>query len=98
MVLQPFNRHILIIPEYVEKEKKKEQSSILLPDDYTKAEGRYCAATVFDWAPDCRLEAIKKGGQILVDRSMIEEIEYGGDKHYLIQDNYVIAKIKENTK
>ena len=57
---------------------------------------RYCAATVFDWAPDCRLEAIGKGGQVLVDRSMIEEIEYGGDKYYLILDNYVIAKIKEN--
>ena len=97
-MLQPYNRHILIMPEHVKKEKIKEQTTILLPDDYTKAEGRYCAATVFDWAPDCRLEAIKKGGQILVDRSMIEEIEYGGDKHYLIQDNYVIAKIKENTK
>ena len=95
-MLQPFNRHILIVPEHVRKEKIKEQTTILLPDDYTKVEGRYCAATVLDWAPDCRLETIDKGVQILVDRSMIEEIEYGGTKHYLILDNYVIAKIKEN--
>ena len=84
------------MPEHIEREKTKEQTTILLPDDYTKVEGRYCAATVFDWAPDCRLEAINKGGRILVDRSMIEEIEYGGSKYYLILDNYVIAKIKEN--
>ena len=95
-MLQPFNRHILIVPEHVRKEKIKEQTTILLPDDYTKVEGRYCAATVLDWAPDCRLETIDKGVQILVDRRMIEEIEYGGSKHYLILDNYVIAKIKEN--
>ena len=95
-MLQPFNRHILIMPEHVEKEKIKEQTTILLPDDYAKVEGRYCAATVFDWAPDCRLEAIDKGARILIDRSMIEEVEHRGDKHYLILDNYVIAKIKEN--
>ena len=95
-MLQPFNRHILIVPEHVKKEKIKEQTTILLPDDYTKAEGKYCAATVFDWALDCRLETIKKGGQILVDRRMIEEVEYRGEKYYLILDNYVIAKIKEN--
>ena len=95
-MLEPFNRHILIMPEHIKKEKIKEQTTILLPDDYTKVEGRYCAATVLDWAPDSRLETIDKGGQILVDRSMIEEVEYGGSKHYLILDNYVIAKIKEN--
>ena len=37
-MLHPFNRHILITPEFVEREKKKEQSTILLPDDYTKVE------------------------------------------------------------
>ena len=97
-MLQPFNRHILIMPEHVEKEKIKEQTTILLPDDYANVEGRYCAATVFDWAPDCRLEAIDKGARISIDRSMIEEVEFGGDKHYLILDNYVIAKIKENAE
>jgi len=86
------------MPEHVEKEKIKEQTTILLPDDYAKVEGRYCAATVFDWAPDCRLEAIDKGARILIDRSMIEEVEFGGDKHYLILDNYVIAKIKESVE
>ena len=45
-MLQPFNRHILITPEFVEREKKKEQSTILLPDDYTKVEGKYCSAVV----------------------------------------------------
>ena len=94
-MLQPYNRHILIVPEYIEREKKKEQTTILLPDDYAKVEGTYCTATVFEWASDCRLD-LCSGGKVLVNRSMIEEIEYEGNKHYLILDNYVIARIKEN--
>ena len=96
-MLQPYNRHILIVPEHVEREKIKEQTTILLPDDYTKVEGIYCAATVCDWAPDCRLD-LCSGGRVLVNRSMIEEIEYEGNKYYLILDNYVIAKIQENVE
>ena len=94
--LKPFNRHILITPEYVEREKKKEQSTILLPDDYSKIEGKYCAATVLSWASDCRFD-LEKDSRILVDRGMIEEVDYDGAKSYLILDNYIIAEIiKEN--
>tara|TARA_R100000008_G_scaffold85303_1_gene74872 strand:+ start:1033 stop:1317 length:285 start_codon:yes stop_codon:yes gene_type:complete len=94
-MLQPFNRHILITPEYIEREKKKEQSTILLPDDYTKVEGKYCSAIVHATAADCRFENLTTGTRILVNRAMIEEVEFHGDKHYLILDNYVIAQIKE---
>ena len=96
MYLQPFNRHILITPEYIERERKKEQSSILLPDDYTKVEGKYCSAVVHGSAPDCRFDNLAAGSRILVDRSMIEEVQYNGQTHHLILDNYVIAQITEN--
>ena len=95
MELRPFNRHILIIPEYVEKEKKKEQSSILLPDDYTKVEGKYCSAIVQGWAEDCRF-TLERNSRLLIDRGMVEEVEHGGEKYYLILDNYVIARIMED--
>jgi hypothetical protein len=85
------------MPEYIEREKKKEQSAILLPDDYSKVEGRHCTATVLSWASDCRLE-LSENGSILVDRSMIEEIEHSGEKYYLILDNYVLAKITKENK
>jgi co-chaperonin GroES (HSP10) len=94
-MLQPFNRHILITPEYIEREKKKEQSTILLPDDYTKVEGKYCSAIVNNTAKDCRFEDLTTGTRILVDRAMIEEVEFEGKTHHLILDNYVIAQIKE---
>ena len=97
MKLHPFNRHILIIPEHVEREKKKEQSAILLPDDYSKVEGKYCAATVLAWAEDCRFN-LEENSRIIIDRSMIEEIEYGGEKYHLILDNYIIGTIKEEHK
>ena len=95
-MLQPFNRHILITPEYIEKEKKKEQSTILLPEDYTKVEGKYCSATVHATAKDCRFEDLTTGSRILINRAMVEEIEYSGENYYLILDNYVIAKIMED--
>ena len=69
-MLQPFNRHILITPEFVEREKKKEQSTILLPDDYTKVEGKYCSAVVHSTATDCRFDNLSSGTRILVDRAM----------------------------
>ena len=94
-VLRPFNRHILITPEFVEREKKKEQSTILLPDDYTKVEGKYCSAVVHSTAEDCRFTNLSVGSRILVDRVMIEEVEHDGKKHHLILDNYVIAQITE---
>tara|TARA_R100001129_G_scaffold168024_1_gene136006 strand:+ start:1616 stop:1900 length:285 start_codon:yes stop_codon:yes gene_type:complete len=94
-MLQPFNRHILITPEFIEREQKKEQSTILLPDDYTKVEGKYCSAIVHDTAKDCRFENLAAGARILVNRGMIEEVEHEGQKHHLILDNYVIAQITE---
>jgi co-chaperonin GroES (HSP10) len=94
-MLQPFNRHILITPEFIEREKKKEQSTILLPDDYTKVEGKYCSAIVHNTAEDCRFEDLAAGTRILVNRAMIEEVEHAGQKYHLILDNYVIAQITE---
>jgi co-chaperonin GroES (HSP10) len=92
-MLQPFNRHILITPEYVEREEKKEQSTILLPDDYAQVEGKYCSAIVRNTAEDCRFDNLTVGTRILVDRVMIEEVEYEGRTHHLILDNYVIAQV-----
>ena len=94
-MLHPVNRHILITPEDIEREKKKQQSTILLPDDYTKVEGKYCSAIVNNTAKDCRFEDLATGTRILVDRAMIEEVEFEGKKHHLILDNYVIAQITE---
>ena len=85
----------MITPEYIEREKKKQQSTILLPDDYTKLEGKYCSAIVHATAEDCRFENLSIGARILVDRAMIEEVEFEGEKHHLILDNYVIAQIRE---
>ena len=61
----------------------------------TKIEGKYCSAIVNNTADDCRFENLTTGARILVDRAMIEEVEYEGKKHHLILDNYVIAQIKE---
>jgi len=95
MSLYPFNRFISIIPDYAEESTDASESGILLPTGYSKAESRYCSATVLEWADDCRLE-LSEDCCILVNRDMIEEIEHDGDRHYLILDNYVIAEIADD--
>jgi co-chaperonin GroES (HSP10) len=95
-MLYPRNRHLSILPEYIERQNKQRDSTILLPEDYSKVESRYCAASVVNVSSDCNLDVLA-GDRILVDRSMIEEVEYDGETNYLILANYVIAEIGDNT-
>jgi len=95
MSLYPFNRYISIIPDYAEEIEEESELGILLPTNYSKQESRHCTAVVLDWASDCRLE-LSEDCCILVDRSMIEQIEYDGNQYYLILDNYVIGELTDN--
>tara|TARA_Y100000296_G_C5176386_1_gene260367 strand:- start:4096 stop:4398 length:303 start_codon:yes stop_codon:yes gene_type:complete len=96
MSLCPFNRYISIVPDYAWETAEEAGAGILLPSDYSRQEATYCAATVLDWAPDCRLE-LSDDSCILVNKSMIEEVEYEGEQHYLILDNYVIAEVLDDS-
>ena len=92
--LKPTNRHLLIIPHFKEN---KSDSGVLLPEDYSAEEERYIEATVVKTAEDCA-RAIRSsifndaGSQnIVVDRSMIQEIKVRDKVHYMILENYVMG-------
>ena len=86
-MLQPFNRHILITPEFVEREKKKEQSTILLPDDYTKVEGKYCSAVVHSTRSSKR-GAERRTVFTPVAVSTVHEAALGGKQRCRLKSQY----------
>ena len=73
-MLHPFNRHILITPEYIEREKK-ERSTILLLTTIQRRANIACNCTRY--SRNCRLKVWQQA-RILVDRAMIEEVEFEG--------------------
>ena len=94
VMLKPVNRHITIVPHFKQDET---DSGVILPDDYKKEESRFIKATVVDVASDCKedFHHLKYGRvgpkEIVVDKSMIEEVEIGSKTHYMILENYVVG-------
>jgi len=92
--LKPVNRHLLIVPHV---QKNETNSGVLLPDDYNHEQAQYIEASVIDIAEDCskqfrhlRYDRIDNN-KIVVDRSMIQEVELKDKTHYLILENYVVG-------
>ena len=90
MSLSPVNRHILIEPNKVEE---GEQPTVLLPEGYKMAATEpYTSAKVIKVAEDCqqRFRALR-GLTIMVDSSMIQEININNSIFYLVLENYVLG-------
>ena len=92
--LKPVNRHISIVPHFKEE---KTDSGVILPDDFKQEESRFIKATVIDIASDCKRDFhdLKYGvvgpKEVVIDRSMIEEVEIAGKVHHMILENYVVG-------
>ena len=79
-MFKPVNRHILI--EVPSKHESQGESLIVLPEDYSAPEESHAEDVRFD-VPQC--------SQLVVDRSMIEEITVEGTIYNVILDNYVVG-------
>ncbi len=96
-VLRPMNRHLTIVPH---PEKEKSTSGVLLPEDYKPETQRHIVATVLDVSKDCcpALRSLRadltKSPLIVVDKSMIEEVDIQGKKYFLILENYVLGSLR----
>jgi|ETNvirnome_2_130_1030620.scaffolds.fasta_scaffold16410_2 co-chaperonin GroES (HSP10) len=87
---KPVNRHIQI--ELSPPTAVDAETTILLPADFKPKEERHVVATVVSWADDVRFaENLKEGIEIVVDNSMIEQININNSQLSVIQDNYIIA-------
>jgi len=93
-MFKPVNRYIQV--KISDPEPVKTETGILLPNDYEPKEERYVQASTLAWSPDVRFaEELQLDSKIIIDRSMVEEINSNGLTMHLILDNYVLGLIKE---
>ena len=99
--LKPVNRHLLIVPHF---KKEKDSNGVLLPEGYKPVEDKYISATVLDAATDCNRTFLKYSGEnlrfqesstIIVDRAMIETVNYRDKDYFIVLENYVCGVISE---
>ena len=93
MNFQPVNRHLLIKPV----ESKKEESQVLLPEDYKSSEERFKfkLCEVLKIANDCTIE-VNPSVFVMVNTSMIEEVKVFNETFHLILENYIVGIVDEN--
>ena len=88
-MFNPLNRHLLV-NRVEEVPEEKEESLVLVPDDYSVRKSPYGLYAILKIAPDC--EKFRKehlDSKIVVDESMVQEIPIGDQRYYLVLENYV---------
>ena len=97
--MKPVNRHLLVVPHNSE-EKEETETSVLLPEGYAPKKSRYGLATVVDIAEDCgsafkslRVPA-SEPKVVIIDNSMIEEVDVDGKAYSLVLENYVVGILR----
>ena len=89
-MFKPVNRHILV--ELPQEKQAETNSGIVLPDSFKPAEVRHAVVTVLDWAEDVRFKnLLSEKSKVVIDKSMMEEINVDGSKYNVILDNYIIG-------
>ena len=92
MILEPRNRHILVVPNE-EEPPPEEAGRVLLPETYRPEQSPYLATTVLCVAPDVS-QRVMGGDTIIVERSMLNEVTFEGETFYLVLENYILGVIE----
>jgi co-chaperonin GroES (HSP10) len=91
-MFKPVNRHITVSIE--ENVEPATTSGILLPEDFKPTEERFVVANVINWAEDVRFkDDLSPNTQVVIDKSMVEEITVQNQRLTVILDNYVVGII-----
>ena len=89
--LDPRNRHLLI--HLYDETESKQESAVLLPENYEAPKSPYASARVLAIAPDVS-QRVLAGEVIMVDRSMVNEVTFRGETYYLVLENYILGVIE----
>jgi co-chaperonin GroES (HSP10) len=91
-MFRPVNRYILVdIPQ---KQEPETSSGIVLPESFKPTEEKHMVVSVISWATDVKFENVLNiNSKLVIDRSMIEEVDIKGKKYSLILENYVLGII-----
>ncbi len=85
---RPQNRHLLV---EVMKEEPKEESSILLPEDYTQ-KSAFVQARVLALAEDCS-QPLVRGDIVIFHSSMLQEIQITNLNFQMVLENHVMCAL-----
>ena len=96
MNLEPTNRHLLI--QILEKPEEKSESIIHLPSDYKKQESPYALCKVLEVSEDSKFDTSIVDKKIIVERRMIQKIVIDKNEFYLVLENYVLGRLKDEIK
>lgn len=89
-MFKPVNRYIQI--NLGSQEENPDPGVVLLPDDYKPEKSQFQTAKVLNWAEDVRFaDILQTGSKIILDASMVEEINVENEKISVVLDNYVIG-------
>ena len=92
MIIKPFNRYILVKP--IEEKKKDNNLSIVLPTDYKKPENPHVRCVVKDISTkSIYYNELQVGDTIIVERRMLDKIEFDQKEAYLVLENYIYGRI-----
>ena len=87
---KPLNRYIEI--EVEPKKTPQTETGILLPNDFKMDEARHACVKVKSWDSEVRFaDCLNNDSWLLVDKSMIEEVNVRGNTINLVLDNYVLG-------
>jgi len=93
MNIIPQNRHLSVSP--IEEAEETSDLAIVLPTDYKKPTNPHVMCKVIDVAPDSKFHnQIKFDDTIVVERRMLNKIEFNGKTSYLVLENYIYGSVK----
>ena len=95
MQFKPMNRHLLI--EHLEEEEVAEENDlgIVLPETYKPKQEQYVAVRLLSYASDCNsIGDLDNSAILLVEASMISELQFKDEAYKVILENYVVGKIR----
>lgn len=96
MNFYPCSRHLLV-KTIREEESTKEEPRVLLPEDYTPSKKEFGAYMVVSTAPEVTLNVFP-GEVVVVEESMVREINFQGETHLIVLENYVCGVLSNDGK
>tara|TARA_R110000744_G_scaffold44498_7_gene99257 strand:- start:534 stop:824 length:291 start_codon:yes stop_codon:yes gene_type:complete len=96
--MYPKNRHLLVEPV----DSEESQTLVALPEEYLPAK-EHQIVKILKISTDCQMFVDEGnlrypsdvGSTLIVPGNMLISFTYQGSKHYLVQENYVLAQITE---
>ena len=91
-MFKPLNRYLQV--KLIEDETAKTESGILLPDAYKPEEERYVCVEVIEVSDDVKFKSqLEQGSKIIVDKTMIDKINFLGKSINVVLENYILGII-----